>query len=256
MRTIKVITKEYSEDVKQLTLYPISDVHLGSMQCMEKAFSDYLKMIGEQDNAAIILAGDLIDNGIKTSKTDIYTELYTPREQKHLMIDYLRPVKDKIICAVRGNHEYRTSREVSIDVMEDICRELGIEDTYAQDAGIIKITLGKDAHNKRVAYSFLVSHGAGGGMLLGSGLNKPNAYQLAVEGVDGIISGHTHKPAKAPSGRIIYDPRNNKVTRAKTLIFVGTAWLDMGGYPEQKLMQPVAFHPDTITLSGERKEWK
>ena len=204
--TIKVITKEYSEDVKQLTLYPISDVHLGSMQCMERDFSSHLKMIGEQENAAIILAGDLIDNGIKTSKTDIYTELYTPREQKHLMIDYLRPVKDKIICAVRGNHEYRTSREVSIDVMEDICRELGIEDTYAQDAG--------------------------------------------------IISGHTHKPAKAPSGRIIYDPRNNRVARAKTLIFVCTAWLDMGGYPEQKLMQPVAFHPDTITLSGERKEWK
>lgn len=253
---MKVIVRKYGDDVKALTLYPIADVHLGSKECMEKEFSNHLKAIAADETARVVLVGDLLNNGIKSSVTNVYDEVYTPREQKHRMIDLLRPVREKIVCVVGGNHERRIVRETSVDVTEDICRELGIEDAYAGDMGILKVTLGKDSHNKPVTYSFCVTHGAGGGQLLGSAINKPDAFQMAIEGVDGIISGHTHKPLKVPSGRTIFDPRNNMVLRTKTLIFVCTAWLDAGGYPEQHLMKPVAFNPDMIALSGTKKEWK
>lgn len=254
---MKVIVKRYQEDMKTLTLYPISDVHLGAAECMEKEFYQYVKAIAVDDTAAVILAGDLCNNGIKSSVTNVYDEVYSPREQKHMMADMLRPIKEKIICAVRGNHCYRTTRETSIDIMEDICRELAIEDVYAQDMGFLKISLGRKIENSKPAtYMFCVAHGAGGGQLLGSGANKPDAFQMAVEGVDGIITGHTHKPMKVPSGRFVFDARNNVVKRENTLIFVCTSWLAPGGYPEQKLLKPVAFKPDTIVLSGERKEWR
>lgn len=224
---------------------------------MEKEFSSYLKAIAADDTAAVVLAGDILNNGIKSSKTNVYDELYSPREQKVRMIDLLRPIKDKIICAVRGNHEYRTTRETSIDVMEDMCRELDIEDIYAQDMGFLKISLGRKISNsKPVTYAFCVAHGSGGGQLLGSGLNKPDAFQVAVEGVDGIISGHAHKPMKVPSARFIFDPYNNNVRRENAVVFVCTSWLMPGGYPEQKLMKPVAFKPDTIVLDGTKKEWR
>lgn len=252
---MKVIVRKYPEDMKTLTLYPISDVHLGAKECMEREFAQYLKAIASDDTAAVILAGDLCNNGIKSSVTDVYDEVYSPREQKHGMIDWLRPIKDKIVCAVRGNHEHRTTRETSIDIMEDICRELDIEDVYAQDMGFLKISLGRKTENSKPAtYMFCVAHGAGGGQLLGSGANKPDAFQMSVEGVDGIITGHTHKPMKLPSARFIFDPYNNVVRRENTLIFVCTSWLAPGGYPERKLLKPVAFKPDTIKLSGIKKE--
>lgn len=253
---MKVVTHKYPDTVQKMTVYPIADVHFGLAECMEKEFAQYLKAIAEDKTGVIVLAGDLIDNGIKSSKTDVYSEVYTPREQKHRMVDFLRPVKQKVVCAVRGNHEYRITRETSIDVMEDICRELDIENVYAQDMGILKISLGKKYDNKPATYSFVVSHGCGGGQLLGSGINKPDAFQMSIEGVDGSISGHTHKPLKVPSGRLIFDPRNNMVIRSKTLIFVCTSWLCQGGYPEQKMMRPVAFHPDAIILDGTKKEWR
>lgn len=254
---MKVIVKKYSPEMTRLTLYPISDVHLGARECMEKEFSNYLKEIAKDDTAAIVLAGDLINNGIKSSVTNVYEEVYTPREQKIRMVDLLRPVKDKIICAVGGNHERRVTKETSFDVTEDICRELGIEDIYAGDMAFTKISLGKKAiGGKQAAYMFGVSHGAGGGQLLGSGLNKPDAFQATIEGVDGFISGHTHKPMKVPTARLIFDPYNNTVRRENAFIFVCTSWMFHGGYPEQKLMKPVAFKPDTIILSGTAKEWR
>lgn len=253
---LTVITKEYPKDLDYITLYPISDVHYGAKECMEKEFKQYLKVIENDEHAAVILAGDLINNGIKSSVTNCYDEKYTPREQKNDMVDMLNPIRHKIVCGVRGNHEYRSTKETSMDIMEDIFRELAIKESYATDMGILKISLGSDSHNKRVTYSFAISHGNGGGALLGSGLNKPDSMQISVEGIDGIITGHTHKPAKAPSGRLIFDSRNNVIKRSKTLVFVCTSWLDFGGYPEQKLMKPVAFHPDTIRLSGKSKEWE
>lgn len=257
MITIKVIVKKYPEELSRLTLYPISDIHLGAKECMEKRIASYIKDIAKDDSSAVILAGDLLNNGIKSSVTNVYDEVYTPREQKVRMIEMLRPIRDKIICVVGGNHERRVIKETSFDITEDICRELDIEDVYAGDMGFLKISLGKKTDNgKPATYMFCVAHGAGGGQLLGSTMNKSDAFQMTVEGVDGMITGHTHKPTKTPSGRLIFDAHNNVVRQEKTLIFVCTSWLQIGGYAEQYLMKPVAFHPDTITLDGTKKEWR
>ena len=100
-----------------------------------------------------------------------------------------------------------------------------------------------------------LAHGSGGGSLLGSGLSRQDGYHMAIEGVDISVTGHTHKPTKTPSARMVFDPRNNKIRKTNTLLFVCTAWLDCGGYPERAQMRPVAFYPDTIRLDGRKKEW-
>lgn len=237
---MKVIIKEYPRDTKSLTLYPIADVHYGAAECMEREFKAYIKKIQEDPTAAVLICGDLINNGIKSSVTNVYDEKYSPHQQKKDMIEILDSIKLKIIGGVRGNHEYRTTRETSVDVMDDIFDKLGLCDEYAGDAGFIKITLGENEKDKRVPYMIYLAHGSGGGALLGSGLSRQDGYQLSIEGVDISVTGHTHKPTKTPSGRLIFDPRNNKVTRSNTLIYVCTAWLDYGGYPERQQLKATA----------------
>lgn len=223
---------------------------------MEKEFQAYLKAIAADDHAAVVLLGDLINNGIKSSVTNVYKEKYSPKEQKRQMVELLDTISGKIVCGVRGNHEYRSAKESDVDVMEDMFLQLGIGQAYMQDMGILKTSLGEKLNRKQATYSFGVAHGARGGQLLGSGLNKPDAFQAIVEGIDGIMSGHTHKPIKAPSARLQFDPHNNNVIRTKTLIFICTSWLGYGGYPERGMMKPTAFAPDTIRLDGRKKEWK
>lgn len=253
---MRVIIREYPRDLPYLTLYPIADVHWGAAECMEREFQEYLKRIEKDPYAAVLLAGDLINNGIKSSKTDVYKEKYTPDKQKEMMIDLLEPIKDKIIAGVSGNHCYRTVKESCQDVMKDIFMALQIKDRYEPDAAFVKISLGEKPNKKPATYMIYLTHGSGGGSTIGAGLTKQDGYHLAIEGVDISISGHTHKPAKVPSARLIFDPRNNKIIRSNTLLFVCTAWLDYGGYPARGQLKPTAFYPDTITLYGDRKEWK
>lgn len=253
---LKVIVKEYPRDMEYLTLYPISDVHLGAVECREREFTDYIERISKDDYAAVLLAGDLINNGIKSSVSNTYEEKYTPRQQKKRMIEMLEPIRYKIIGGVLGNHEYRSAKETSEDITEDIFDQLGIPNAYAGDAGFIKISLGEKKNKKQAAYMAYLSHGSGGGSLLGSGTSRQDTYHMAIEGVDISITGHTHRPTKTPSARLIFDPHNNKINKSNTLIFVCTSWLDYGGYPVRGQMKPTAFFPDTIRLDGTRKEWR
>ena len=58
------------------------------------------KKIEDDPTAAVLLAGDLLNNGVKSSKTDVYKEKSTrpPDIQKEMMIDLLEPIKDKIVA--------------------------------------------------------------------------------------------------------------------------------------------------------------
>lgn len=252
---MRVITKTYPKDTEYITLYPISDVHWGAAECMEREFCAYLKKIEADPTAAVLLAGDLLNNGVKSSKTDVYKEKYPPDVQKEMMIDLLEPIKDKIVAGVAGNHEYRTTKESCQDVMKDIFWALQIKDRYEPDAVFVKISVGEKQNRKPATYMLYITHGNGGGAALGSGVSKQDNYQIAIEGVDISISGHTHKPAKVPSARLVFDSRNNNIVRSNTLIFVCTAWLDYGGYPVRGQMRPTAFYPDTIRLDGRSKSW-
>ena len=161
---MRVITSKFPCDMGYLKLYPMADVHYGAAECMEREFAAYIKQIQDDPSAAVLLAGDLINNGIKSSITNVYEEKYTPQRQKRDMVEMLYPIRDKIVSGVRGNHEYRTVKESCQDVMEDIFERLEISDRYARDAGFIKISLGEKQNKKPATYMIYLSHGSGGGV--------------------------------------------------------------------------------------------
>jgi UDP-2,3-diacylglucosamine pyrophosphatase LpxH len=90
---MKVIVRQYPADMKHITLCPIADLHMGAKECMEREFAAYLKQIACDENALIILCGDLINNGIKSSVTNVYDEIYPPQEQKRRVVEFTAPCK-------------------------------------------------------------------------------------------------------------------------------------------------------------------
>lgn len=247
-----------------IVIYPIADVHLGAPDQMEQEFMQFLDRLKDEPNAYITLGGDLLNVATKASVSNVYRERYMFSEAKKMMAEMLEPVKDKILCAVCGNHERRTMREVDVDPTYDIMVLLGKEHLYRENIAFVTIRTGEPntANGKRrngiyrPVYNLVVCHGSGGGVLTGSALNRNERFGYVIDGMDALISSHTHKPLTSQPAKLFIDSRNGKVSLRPFKVIVATSWLGYSDYAMQKMMLPASHCLQTLTLCGDHKEIK
>lgn len=240
-----------------ITIIPISDVHLGSPECREREFIEFINNIAKTPNTYLIIGGDLIDNGTRSSVTNPFRATMPPSQQKREMANILSPVKDRILCFVPGNHERRSGKDADDDPVYDIAAKMDLENIYRENIAFVKIQLGKQRAKDgkaRPTYTIAVTHGSGGGILTGAGVNRSERFGYIFDGIDALVVGHTHKPYITQPGKIKVDPYNNTVTIKPFKVISSTSWLDYGGYAAQKMLLPSSFCPNTITLKGFNKE--
>ena len=249
---LTLITHHFPER-KDIRIYPIADVHLGAAEHMTREWEQFCERV-KDEQAYIILGGDLINNSTRNSVSNIFDEVMRPRDQKRLMVEMLKPIRDRILCMTTGNHE-RRNRDVDDDPSYDIACKLDIEDVYREKIAFLKIQIGnKELDGTRnPTYLLTVTHGAGGGMLTGGAVNRAERFAYVLDG-DALILGHTHKPFVTQPSKIKIDPHNNKVTLKPFKVISMTSWLQWGGYAAQKMLNPTSFCPQVITLCGTKKE--
>ena len=241
-----------------LHIYPISDVHLGAAEHMEREWKHFCDHLLEDPNAYIILGGDLINNATRSSVSNIFEETMRPREQKRTMVEMLKPLKDRILCAVTGNHERRSTKDVDDDPTYDILCKLDLESFYRENIAFVKIQMGNPANNSEgnPTYVFAVTHGAGGSAMTGGSVNRGERFGYVLDGADFLVMGHTHKPWVTQPSKIKIDARNNKVSIRPFKVISSTSWLEYGGYAAQKMLMPSSHAPQIIKLGGKHKEIK
>lgn len=247
----KMIVKQIPEN-NDITIYPIADVHLGAAEHMEGAWREFRTNILQDPNAYIVLAGDLINNATRSSVSNIFDETMRPREQKKLMTEMLEPLRDRILCAIPGNHEGRSGKDADDDPMYDIMCKLDLEDLYRENTAFLKIQLGQGDHSP--AYMMTVVHGAGQGVLTGGVVNKAERFGYAIDGCDILILGHSHKTFDTFPGKIKIDPYNNKVSIKPFCVVNCSSWLSWGGYAARKMLLPTSTVVQKIVLSGRKKD--
>ena len=248
-----IIHKFPNEDI---TIIPIADVHLGARECMEQEFISFIDSIKDKPNVYLILGGDLISNGLKNSLTNVYEELYRPMEQKKMMAKILAPVAHKILCAVSGNHERRSGKDADDDPTYDILAKIDREDIYRENMAFLKCQFGKTNGDGMTnpTYTIVVTHGAGGGMLTSGAVLRGERFGYAIDGMDALIMGHTHKPFTTVPGKIVIDKQNNKVSIKPFKVINATSWLEYAAYSMQKMLLPTSHCLHTLTLCGDHKE--
>lgn len=245
-----------------ITIVPIFDVHLGSQECMEQQFIQFIQTVKETPNIYLVLGGDLIDNGTRSSVTNPFRATMPPSQQKKEMANILEPVKDRIICILPGNHERRSGKDADDDPCYDIAAKLDIEHLYRENIAFVKIQMGEkenangkvSAGKDRPTYTLVVTHGSGGGILTGGAVNRGERFGYVIDGMDALIVGHTHKPFTTQPGKIKIDPYNNKVSVKPFKLVSATSWLEYGGYAAQKMLLPSSHCLNTLTLRGDKKE--
>lgn len=168
-----------------------------------------------------------MNNGTKDSVTNVYEEVMPPHAQVDKCVELLEPVKERILGCVGGNHELRSVKAVDLDPCYQILTLLRKPELYRQNMAFVRVNLQRG--NTKDHYALLLVHG--------KTANKRRQFAYAVEGVDAIISGHTHDGEIQKPARLVFTKSNRVVV--KPLVNVcATSWLNPGGYSLAGMMMP------------------
>ena len=249
-----IIEKEFPR--RDIKIFPLSDLHIGAQEFNESAWDKFKEEILSSPDNYIVIAGDLMNNATRSSVTNVFEETMRPRSQKKWLAEQLKPLKDRILCAVGGNHEARSGKDADDDPLFDVFCKLDIEDRYRQNAAFLCLRFGdkKASGERNPTYSVVVTHGAGGGMLTGAGVNRSERFAYIFDGLDVLITGHVHKAFATSPSKIVIDHHNRKVTQKPFLCVSATAWMDYGGYALKKQLLPHSIRPQVINLCGTKKQ--
>lgn len=231
-----------------IKLYVLCDVHLGDPCADLKELERVCNFIKETPNCYCILLGDILNTAIANSKSDIYSETLNVHQAQQLALEYLMPIKDKIIAMTPGNHENRVWRSVGVDVSLWLAEKLGIQDKYRNNLLVLDIKFGRDKSGSPYHLKVVGQHGGyGGGRKLGSAMS-------AVEDMDGIVANgdiyvraHTHSSVRG-SRRVFFLNENGNIQGHTKHYFNAPAFLRAGGYGLDKGYRPQDTSPCYLNI--------
>lgn len=224
----EMIVHKFQTEIK---IYPIGDVHIGTNGCLLQEFKDLIEKIASEENSYAVIIGDMLDNGIKSGKgLGVYEQTMRPSEQRRFLAEQLRPIKDKILAVISGNHEKRSTKECDENPLYEVCCKLDIEDLYRENLAVVKIQLGNRNDGgkiKRQSYILLLHHGKGSN---NSAVKKDKDFISNFEGADAIITGHVHEGHICKISKKIIDAKNNKILDRNQAIIICNSFLKDAPY--------------------------
>lgn len=223
-------------------IVPIGDVHIGDPAARIEEFQRLLEKVQKNENWYILLVGDILNNAIKSSVSNVYNESMPPSEQKKFAVELLRPVASKILGMVSGNHEHRTAREVDQDVSLDIALALGIENRYCPEHLLVDIRVG------RANFVFYLYHGHTATRYPGGTVNAHERIGLNLFGADFYVHGHAHRTYAIPYATYFYATNTGKVHKKVWYDISVPPWSEWSGYAVRKQLRPQPIVPILIEL--------
>ena len=257
MHDFDMIVKHFPKR-QDIHLHFIADVHLGAREHLKAEWERFCATVLDDPNAYIVIGGDLVNNSVRSSIGNIFDETIRPAMQKRVMAEMLKPLAERILCAVPGNHEGRSGKDADDDPIYDIMAKLDLEDLWRENVAFLKIQIGRieGSGTQNPTYVLAVTHGAGGGIYTGAAVNRNERFGYVMDGIDALLVGHSHKPFVTQPGKISVDSRNNRVSIKPFKVIVATSWLEYGGYAARKMLLPASHAPQIITLCGKQKSIK
>jgi len=175
---------------KRYNLYAIGDVHIGAYACDKQAFVDIIAKIKKDRNGFVILMGDLLDAVLAGDRRynayEADPDLITFKSQVDWTLAQLKPIRNKILGIIEGNHEEKIKKQVGYDFTEFMAEQLGCR--YLHQSSMIHL------ETPWKTYKILAMHGIGGGATVGGQLNKiRRMIQNFYTAPDLVLVGHFHR---------------------------------------------------------------
>lgn len=236
-------------DIDYADIYFIHDIHYGAELFNEKKWKALKDRIQADDRAYICFIGDMMENAIPNSKSDVFTQRHSPHEQKEWATEQLCDLKDKTIAVVPGNHEYnRTTKMSGLYPLYDCCLIAGIAEKYRNNIAFIDVGVGTGAkHGERQTHYFgQIQHKA----------KDVKAVCSAdyTDGIDFFAYGHDHEAKDKPRAKLVFDPHNKQIYKRNVECLNSGSFCSFGGYGAREAYRPQSDKMYKLRLFGGKKK--
>ena len=177
-------------------IYAIGDIHAGTIHCVEDDVRRKVQEIKESKNTMWIGMGD-------------YAEFITPTDprwdslviadwvkkddigysQEQWIIDLFKPIKDKCIGLLYGNHEFSIHKHSHQDVHQHICDGLGVSNIGY--SSWVHLHFNRENSNEKHLIKGAFTHGTGNAITEGAKINNLMRFMKAFD-ADFYGYGHIH----------------------------------------------------------------
>lgn len=237
---VRATTKE-----KKKYLIPFGDLHIGSPYAAISKIEKWIPWILE-NNAWVIGMGDWTEAATRYSVgAGVYEQTMTVDDQIEYLHKLFKPVADKglLLGIIEGNHEFRTFKEVGVNISKQLCRLLRV--TFMGYGGYSRLVVNNHG------YTVYATHGSTGSTLphtkIKSCIDLARIYEA-----DLYLMGHVHELADYTYKIRYFDTKNKKVSKKKKHFVLTGAYVEYeGSYAEQKNLIPTRTGSPRIRLSGE-----
>ena len=236
-------------ELAYVDIYFIHDVHFGSELFDDKKWEGIKNKILQDDKAFVCFVGDLMENALPNSKSDMFTQKHSPAEQKEWAIEQLKAFKDKTIAVVPGNHEYnRTTKMSGLYPLYDCCLLAGIGAKYRDTIAFIDVGVGtsKKTSKKQVHYFGQIQHKA-------KDIKTVHSSDYT-DGIDFFASGHDHEAKDKPRAKLVFDKHNKVIFKRNIECINCGSFCFYGGYGSKGAYRPQSDKMYMLRLfSGEHR---
>jgi predicted MPP superfamily phosphohydrolase len=236
------------KDANYADIYFIHDVHYGSELFNQKKWDSIKEIILSDENSYVCFVGDLMENAIPNSKSDMFSQTHSPSKQKEWVTEQLKDLSKKTIAVVAGNHEEnRTTKVSGLYPLYDCCLIAGTDDKYRNTIAFIDIGIGrtKKSSNKQIHYFGQIQHKA-------KDLKNYHSSDYT-DGIDFFASGHDHETKDKPRAKMVFDKHNKVVYKRNIECLNCGSFCEYGGYGSRGAYRPQSDKMYRLRIFGNEK---
>ena len=237
------------KDAEYADIFFLHDIHFGSELFNEQKWKSLKKKIQDNELAYVCWIGDVMENAIPNSKSDIFTQKYSPAQQKEWATQELFELKNKTLSVVAGNHENnRTTKTCGLYPLYDVCILAGIDKKYRDTIAYLDIGIGtrKDQKTKQVHYFGQTQHVARE--------NKNYGTSDFTDGIDFFAFGHDHEPKDRPRAKNVFDHHNKVIYKRNIENINCGSFCVYGGYGSKNAYRPQSDKMYKLRIFGGEKK--
>jgi hypothetical protein len=237
------------KELEYADIYFVHDLHFGAELFDEKKWKALKNKIQGDDHAFVCWIGDLMENAVPNSKSDMFTQRYSPADQKEGATQQLFDLRKKTLVVLAGNHEYnRTTKMSGLYPLYDCCLIAGIDDKYRNNIGFIDIGIGTKSkdNKKQIHYFGQVQHKAKD--------VKTVCSADYTDGIDFFAYGHDHEPKDKPRAKLVFDAHNKVVYKRNVECVNNGSFCQFGGYGAREAYRPQSDKMYKLRIFGGTKK--
>lgn len=201
----------------KLKIALLFDVHFGHSAHKHDKFLKYLQWIKNTPGVYAVIGGDLLENALDDGRGMTYDQTENPQTQFDMMVKFLAPIAHKILIAVPGNHEERTSKKTGFDIMKALADRLDIP----YFSGPVWCSIIANGYK----WNLFVQHGRGNSQTKGGKMNMANRPKKFTGLIHFFVSGHVHDAVCENETVITDDPINCRLVYMEQWTIIAPAFL-------------------------------